>query len=69
TGLWPYPTAQQVGPQEVKLFGELGQLGYVGGLIDARTNSDAQSTQLVWQLARIRINPNQAASSLSAWLA
>ena len=68
TGLWPYPTAQQVGPQEVKLFGELGQLGYVGGLIDARTNSEAQSTQLVWQLARIRINPNQAASSLSAWL-
>jgi peptidoglycan/xylan/chitin deacetylase (PgdA/CDA1 family) len=68
SGLWPFSSAQQVGPQEVRLFGELEQLGYVAGLIDARTDSEAQSTALIWQLARIRMNPNEPASSLAAWL-
>ncbi|HVB13526.1 MAG TPA: polysaccharide deacetylase family protein [Candidatus Dormibacteraeota bacterium] len=68
TGLWPYSSGQQIGPSEVRVSGELEQMGYVEGLTDARTNSEAQSTQLIWELARIRMNPNQPASSLAAWL-
>jgi peptidoglycan/xylan/chitin deacetylase (PgdA/CDA1 family) len=68
SGGWPFATAQQVGPPEVALFGKLAQLGYVAGLVDARTNSDAQSTSLIWQLARIRITPNEPSSFLPAWV-
>ncbi|MGC2296745.1 MAG: hypothetical protein WA695_08665 [Candidatus Dormiibacterota bacterium] len=67
-GVWPFSSAQQVGPQEVRVFGGLEQMGYVAGLIDGRTDSEAQSTELMWQLARIRMNPNEPASSLAAWL-
>ena len=68
TGFWPFSCAQQVGPQEVRLIGELEQMGYAAGLIDGRKDSEAQSTELMWQLAGIRMNPNEPASSLAAWL-
>jgi len=68
SGVWPYPNATQVGPAELALFRELGQLGYVGGAIDSRIDSDTQSTSGIWQLARVRINPNEPSSGLAPWL-
>ena len=68
SGLWPYPTASGVGLAQRALFGELAGLGYVGGAVDSRIDSDAQSTAAIWQLARVRMNPNEPASALAPWL-
>jgi len=46
------------------LFRELKQTGHVAGLIDGGTDSAAQSTELMWQLARIGMNPT---SPLPRW--
>jgi peptidoglycan/xylan/chitin deacetylase (PgdA/CDA1 family) len=67
SGLWPYPTSTGVGPSQTELFSELEQLGYVGGAVDARTDSDTQTTAGIWQIPRVRINPNEAGSQLSPW--
>ncbi len=67
SGPWPYPTSTGVGPSQTELFAELEQLGYVGGAVDARTDSDTQSTTEIWQIPRVRMNPNEAGSQLSPW--
>ena len=68
SGLWPYPSATAVGRPQRALFAELAGLGYVGGAVDSRIDSDAQSTAAIWQLARVRMNPNEPASALAPWL-
>ena len=68
SGLWPFPTAAQSGPAESALFSELAQLGYVGGAIDARVDSATQATSQIWQMPRVRMNPNEPGSALGPWL-
>ena len=68
SGVWPYPNASQAGPSERILFSELGKLGYVGGAIDSRIDSNLQSTTQIWQLPRARMNPNEPASGLAPWI-
>lgn len=68
SGVWPYPTATGAGPAQRALFGELARLGYVGGAVDSRINSDAQRTASIWQLARVRMDPNEPASALAPWI-
>ena len=67
SGLWPYPSSSGVGPSQQALFSELGNLGYVGGVVDARVDSDLQTTSQIWQIPRVRMNPNEAGSGLSPW--
>ncbi len=68
SGLWPFATAAQSGPAETTLFQELAQLGYVGGAVDARVDSATQATGEIWQMPRVRVNPNEAGSALGPWL-
>jgi len=68
SGVWPYPTATGVGPAQRALFRQLAGLGYVGGAVDSRIDSDAQLTASIWQLARVRMNPNEPASGLAPWI-
>lgn len=68
SGPWPFSTATQSGPAETTLFQELGQLGYVGGAVDARVDSAAQATGEIWQMPRVRMNPNEAGSALGPWV-
>ncbi len=68
SGVWPYPRSTEVGPSQTKLFSELEALGYVGGAVDARTDSDLQSGAQLWQMPRVRVNPNEAGSQLAPWL-
>ncbi len=67
SGPWPYPTSTGVGASQTQLFSELEGLGYVGGAVDARTDSDRQTTSQIWQIPRVRMNPNEAGSGLSPW--
>lgn len=68
SGLWPFASSTQSGPAESALFQELAQLGYVGGAVDARVDSALQSTGQIWQMPRVRMNPNEPGSALGAWL-
>jgi hypothetical protein len=68
SGVWPFTTAAQSGPAEITLFQELAQLGYVGGAVDARVDSAAQATGQIWQIPRVRMNPNEPGSALGHWL-
>ncbi len=68
SGVWPYPNAAQAGPSQRLLFSELGALGYVGGAVDSRIDSDSQSTAGLWQLGRVRMNPNESGSGLAPWI-
>lgn len=68
SGLWPYPSPTQSGPAETSLFSQLAQLGYVGGAVDARVDSAQQSTGEIWQMPRVRMNPNEAGSALAQWV-
>ena len=67
SGPWPYPTPTGVGPSQTVLFSELGNLGYVGGVVDARVDSDQQTTSQIWQIPRVRMVPNEAGTGLSPW--
>lgn len=68
TGLWPYPDAATSGPTEQQLFGELGTMGYAGGLLDAHEDSAVESSQRLWQLPRIRVNPNEDLGTFASLL-
>jgi len=68
TGVWPYPSPATAGPAELSLFSELRAVGFVAGVIDARINSAQESSQMLWQLPRIRMNPNQPPSALLRWV-
>ncbi|MHB8393432.1 MAG: polysaccharide deacetylase family protein [Candidatus Dormibacteria bacterium] len=68
SGPWPFPTAAQAGPAERQLFTQLGRLGYVGGAVDARTNSSSQNSAGIWQLPRVRMNPNETPQGLAPWI-
>lgn len=68
SGPWPFASATQSGPAETTLFQELAQLGYVGGAVDARVDSAAQATGEIWQMPRVRMNPNEAGAALAPWL-
>ncbi|MHB8332065.1 MAG: polysaccharide deacetylase family protein [Candidatus Dormibacteria bacterium] len=68
SGVWPYPNAAQAGPSQRLLFSELGGLGYVGGAVDSRIDSDRQSTAGIWQLGRVRMNPNESGRGLAPWV-
>jgi len=60
TGLWPYPQAATAGPRETMLFPALVGMGYVGGAVDARQDSDQEVSTQLWQLPRVRVNPREA---------
>ena len=60
TGLWPYPQAATAGPRETMLFPELEGMGYMGGAVDARQDSELEVSTQLWQLPRIRVNPREA---------
>ncbi|MGA9774701.1 MAG: polysaccharide deacetylase family protein [Candidatus Dormiibacterota bacterium] len=68
TGVWPYPSPGTAGAPETALFKQLAQLGYVGGAVDARVDSASESTAGLWQLPRVRMNPNEPGSALSRWV-
>ena len=68
SGVWPYPLSTDVGPRQTTLFNHLGALGYVGGVVDARTDSDIQGTSQIWQMPRVRVNPNEPGSRLGPWI-
>lgn len=68
SGLWPFPTSTAVGAAQTQLFTELAGLGYVAGVVDARTDSDQQSTSELWQIPRIRMNPNEPGAQLAPWV-
>lgn len=68
TGIWPHPSATESGPAEHQLFDELQKLGYVGGLVDARQNSNLEDSTQFWQLPRIRVNPNESLSTFASFL-
>ena len=68
TGVWPYPSAAQAGPAERQLFSKLQAVGFVGGAVDSRVNSDQESTSTLWQLPRVRMTPNQPLGALTQWV-
>lgn len=68
TGLWPHPSATESGPAEQQLFDELQKLGYAGGLVDSRQDSDVEVSTQLWQLPRIRVNPNESLSTFASFL-
>jgi len=68
SGLWPFSTATGVGPAQTQLFTELAGLGYVAGVVDARTDSEQQRTSEIWQIPRIRMNPNELGTQLAPWM-
>ena len=68
SGVWPYPSAAQAGPAEQQLFTELAAVGFVAGAVDARINSDEESTVMMWQLPRVRMTPNLLPAALLPWL-
>lgn len=68
SGLWPFPTAAQAGASQRAMFSELGGMGYVGGAVDARVDSATQTTAGIWQIPRVRMNPNEPASALAQWV-
>jgi hypothetical protein len=55
SGIWPWPTASQGASHEASLFATLAGYGYVGGVLDVRVNSAADSSAMLWQLPRVRI--------------
>ena len=68
TGLWPYPQAATAGPRETMLFPELEGMGYMGGAVDARQDSDLEVSTQLWQLPRIRVNPHEALATFLSLL-
>ena len=68
TGLWPYPQAATAGPRETMLFPELEAMGYLGGAVDARQDSDLETSTQLWQLPRVRVNPREALATFQGLL-
>jgi len=68
TGLWPYSQAASAGPRETMLFPELEGMGYMGGAVDARQDSDLEVSTQLWQLPRIRVNPHEALTTFLSLL-
>ncbi|HEX4213220.1 MAG TPA: polysaccharide deacetylase family protein [Candidatus Dormibacteraeota bacterium] len=69
-GGWPFPSANEAGPQEQAVFSVLHGAGYQFAVTDQSDPSDAQSGGRPYQLPRIRVAANESiqeyASSLSA---
>ncbi len=55
SGVWPWPLATEGAVREASMFSTLAGYGYVGGLLDLRIDSDANSSTMLWQLPRVRI--------------
>jgi len=68
TGLWPYPSAASSGPAERQVFSALATMGYIGGLLDTRLASARESSDHLWQLPRIRVNPGEDISTFASLL-
>lgn len=66
--LWPYPEASQSGPEEQALFARLAGLGYVGGTVDARVAASQESSEQIWQLPRVRVEPGETPAEFAASL-
>jgi len=68
TGLWPYTHASETGPEVDQMFSWLQTMGYVGGVVDARTDSASETTQGLWNIPRIRMIPNWTTQGFAALL-
>ena len=67
SGVWPWPHAAEGATHEASLFATLAGYGYLGGVLDVRVNSAADSSALLWQLPRVRIGLWTTPSSFAHW--
>jgi hypothetical protein len=49
------------------MFSTLASYGYVGGVLDLRVDSDADTSTALWQLPRVRIGLGDTVAGLARW--
>ncbi len=69
SGVWPWPHADEGATQEASMFATLAGYGYVGGVLDLRINSAEDSSDMLWQLPRVRIGLSTTPSGFAHWFA
>jgi hypothetical protein len=52
---------------EMGMFSTLASYGYVGGVLDLRVDSDADTSTALWQLPRVRIGLGDTVAGLARW--
>jgi peptidoglycan/xylan/chitin deacetylase (PgdA/CDA1 family) len=67
SGVWPWPHAGDGAIHEASLFATLAGYGYVGGVLDVKINSAADSSAMLWQLPRVRIGLWTTPSWFAHW--
>jgi peptidoglycan/xylan/chitin deacetylase (PgdA/CDA1 family) len=69
SGVWPWPLADAGATREASMFATLAGYGYVGGVLDLRIDSAEDSSDMLWQLPRVRVGIWTTVAGFAHWFA